>query len=637
MKIKSLSVLLLMVPMFIFSQTKEEREKIASFSNKESNAILAKQLQEEESARKIRVNNYLQNNPDVKKVVRVGSTKTEIIDVLPNGEIIYAKTYNEGAALTARANKLYSGGTLGLNIQGQNMIAGVWDGGSVLNSHQEFMVNNISKIDILDGAQTEEHATHVGGTIAAQGIVPSVRGVAFNSSIRSYDWNGDLAEMLTQASSGLLVSNHSYGIGSLGSIWFYGAYDSRARQMDNITFNNPYYLPVISAGNDRGETSPPGSTQNAAKAGYDLIFGHANAKNVLTVAAVGQVTSYTSPASVVMSSFSSWGPTDDGRIKPEISMKGVSVRSTLDASDTATGFKSGTSMASPGVTGVVLLLQQYYNQLYSNYMKAATTKGLILHTADEAGEFIGPDYSFGWGLINAENAAKVIRDKNLVTNKSIIEELSLTNGSTYTKTILAAGTEPLKVSISWTDAAYPGQNNGTVDPTTKYLVNDLDVKITNASATVFYPWKLQGMAVYYDAASNNSTNDVDNFERVDINNPLGLYTITVTHKGSLVGGNQNFTLIATSSNLNTLSAGEIESSDKQLQLYPNPAQDFIYIKNNNSVEANISILDVSGRVVIKQVVHDGKINIKGLVKGTYILVYRDKKGREVSLKFIKSL
>src|SRR5690606_3891970 len=143
-------------------------------------------------------------------------------------------------------------------------------------------------------------------------------------------------------------------------------YDSRARQIDNITFNNPYYLPVVSAGNDRGETTAPGSTQNAAKAGYDLIFGHGNAKNALTVAAVGQVLNYTGASSVPLSSFSSWGHSDDGRIKPEISMKGVYVRSTLDTNDTAYGFMSGTSMASPGVTGVITLLQQYHNHLYAS-------------------------------------------------------------------------------------------------------------------------------------------------------------------------------------------------------------------------------------------------------------------------------
>src|SRR5690606_30643712 len=274
----------------------------------------------------------------------------EIVDVLPNGEIVYAKSYNLGAATTARATSLYSGGVLGLNIQGQNMIAGVWDAGSARYTHQEFMVNGNSKIWLQDGSISDEHATHVAGTIAAQGVQSNARGLAFDSQIYSYKWDNDLAEMLSEASGGLLTSNHSYGIGSLGSIWFYGAYDSRARQMDNITFNNPYYLPVVSAGNDRNETTPPGSTQNSSKFGYDLIFGHGNAKNVLTVAAVGQVSNYTGPSSVIMSSFSSWGPSDDGRIKPEISMKGVGVRSTVDASDTSYGVMSGTSMASPGVT-----------------------------------------------------------------------------------------------------------------------------------------------------------------------------------------------------------------------------------------------------------------------------------------------
>ncbi len=636
MKNKALYTLLLMVPLFSFSQTKEERAKIASFSNKEANAVLGKQLAEEEIARKARVETYLTNNPDIKRVFFDSKmNKTEIMDVLPNGEIIYAKSYNAGAATTARANKLYNGGALGLNIQGQNMIAAVWDGGSARNSHQEFMVNSLSKITIMDGGTEDDHATHVAGTIAAQGIVSNARGVAFNSSINSYDWTNDLSEMLTAAAGGLLVSNHSYGIGSLGSLWFYGAYDSRARQIDNITFNNPFYLPIVSAGNDRGETTAPGSTQNAAKAGYDLIFGHGNAKNVLTVAAVGQVLEYTGPASVPMSSFSSWGPSDDGRIKPEISMKGVNVRSTLDTNDTAYGFMSGTSMASPGVTGVVTLLQQYHNQLYSSYMKSATTKGLILHTADEAGDFVGPDYQFGWGLINAENAAKVIRDKNLPTNRSVIEELSLANGATYTKTISATGTEPLKVSISWTDPASPSNNNGVVDPSTKYLVNDLDVRVTDATGTIYYPWKLQGMAAYYDSPTNTSTNDVDNFERVDINNPSGQYTITITHKGTLAAP-QNFTLIASSSNLATLSVDDDLNIMNPIQFYPNPAKNILYIKNGESVEATVSILDMAGRLVSKQTTKNGQISISELANGNYMLIYVDKKGREISHRFIKS-
>lgn len=634
MKNKYLPILLLSISFFGYSQTQQEKEKIAAFSNKAANEALAKELQNEESQRIIRLNTYLQNNPQISKVEKFGEFgKKEIMDVLPNGELVYARTDNSGAATTARANKLYNGGTLGINIQGQGMTPAVWDGGVARTTHQEFMVGGLSKITVMDGGVVDEHPTHVTGTIAAQGILATARGIAFNSSPKSYDWTNDLSEMLGEASTGLLMSNHSYGIGSLSSIWFYGAYDNRARQIDAMTFSNPYYLPVFSAGNDRGETTAPGSTQNTNKGGYDLIFGHGNAKNVLTVAAVNEVSNYIGSTSVVMSSFSSWGPSDDGRIKPEISMKGVSVRSTLHTSDTATGLMNGTSMASPGVTGVVTLLQQYYNQLYSNYMRAATVKGLIMHTADEAGFSAGPDYKFGWGLINAENAAKVIRDKNLTTNRSIIEENELISGGTYTQTISASGTTPLKISISWTDPAYATSNSGTTDPTTKYLVNDLDIKVTSTSGTIYYPWKLQGMTSPSLAGTKNSTNDVDNFERVDIANPSGNYTITVTHKGALTNGTQKFSLIASSENLSSLSTKDVIGRN-ELIIYPNPTKDFIFF-NNNIAKANAIILDASGKIVDRREIINGKLDVQGLVKGNYMLIYNDSKGYERNFKFLK--
>ena len=618
------------------AQTLEERKRIASNSNTEENIEIFNRLTQEDIERKNRLDNFLNQNPTFPKITKFGTIGIkELIDVLPDGEKIYAKTTNSGAATTARATHLYSGGSLGINIQGQNMIAGVWDGGNARDTHQEFMVGSNSKITLADGVNYQDHATHVAGTIAAQGISSLVRGLAFNSSVKSYDWTSDLTEMLSEASTGLLVSNHSYGMGQLGSLWFYGAYDSRARQIDNICFNNPYYLPIISAGNDRNETAAPGSTQIANKAGYDMIFGHGNAKNIITVAAINQVTTYTDPSSVVMSSFSSWGPSDDGRIKPDISMKGVNVRSTLSTSDTATGTMSGTSMASPGITGVVLLLQQYHNQLYSNFMRAATVKGLILHTADEAGQYTGPDYEFGWGLVNAQKSAIVIRDKNSTTStsKSVIEELNLTNTSTFTKTVTASGTSPLKVSISWTDPQAPTSNSGTVDPTTKYLVNDLDVKVTKDDVT-YYPWKLQGMTAPYDSASNNSTNNVDNFERVDINNPSGTYTITVTHKGTLLGGNQNFSLIVTSDNLSTLSTSEVNKLENEVNFYPNPAKDFINVgeKDQNLL---INIYDVSGKLVLSDRNSENRINISRLIKGNYFASYTNNKGVKKSFKFTK--
>src|SRR5690606_29432794 len=128
-------------------------------------------------------------------------------------------------------------------------------------------------------------------------------------------------------------------------------YDSRARQVDQITFNNPYYLPVFSAGNDRNENTAPGSTQIANKGGYDMIFGHGDAKNILTVAAVNEVLNYNGAGSVVMYSVSGWGLSDDGSIKPGSATKGVGVRSTYTNRDTWYGSLHGRSMASPGIRG----------------------------------------------------------------------------------------------------------------------------------------------------------------------------------------------------------------------------------------------------------------------------------------------
>ncbi len=626
----------LFLPIVANAQTVEERKKIATFSNKQANSELAEVLRKEDLDRKIRLQNFINQNPSFQITKRIGTIGLEeLLDVLPNGDKVFARTTNSGSAFTARAQNLYNGGSLGINIQGQNMTAAVWDGGNARNTHQEFMVGGNSKITLADGSNFQPHPTHVAGTIAAQGINADVRGIAFNSSILSYDWDSDLTEMLDKASTGLLVSNHSYGIGQLSSLWFYGAYDSRAKEIDNICFNNPYYLPVIAAGNDRNSTVAPGSVQINTKEGYDMIFGHANAKNAITVAAVNQVLNYVNPSNVVMSAFSSWGPSDDGRIKPDISMKGVNVLSTLSTSDTAIGYMSGTSMASPGVTGVVVLLQQYYNQLYSSFMKSATVKGLILHTADEAGTTVGPDYRFGWGLINATKSAITIRDKNSTTStKSVIEELTLNNNTTYTKNITASGTNPLKISISWTDRQAPTSNNGTVDPTTKYLVNDLDIKVSKDGVD-YFPWKLQGMSNTSAAATNTGTNDVDNFERVDINNPSGTYTITVTHKGNLFGNSQNFSLIATSDNLATLSTNEaIKANDTKVDFYPNPAKNYIQI-NEKDKDLLINIYDVSGKLVLTSKLVDNRISISQLVKGNYIANFINKRGEIKSFKFIK--
>src|SRR5690606_13377147 len=120
------------------------------------------------------------------------------------------------------------------------------------------------------------------------------------------------------------------------------------------------------------------------------------------------------------------------RIKPDLVAVGSDVYMPGSASNSQMVFNSGTSFAAPAVAGNILLLQQLYNQKHNSYLRADLAKALVIHTANEAGEFPGPDYKFGWGLLDAEKAAQIILGKD---ETSLMKVETLQNGETYTYTI----------------------------------------------------------------------------------------------------------------------------------------------------------------------------------------------------------
>ncbi|MCZ8198772.1 MAG: S8 family serine peptidase [Flavobacterium sp.] len=531
MKIKISLFLAFFSTISIFAQTELQRKKIMEANNSiELNRMALEydsifRVQKAEALEKARIKGW-----DIFKSREKGGF-SELMRVNKNGNPVYYTTDNKGAAVTTRANKLNSGGSLGLSLDGQNMNIGVWDGGKVRNTHL-LLVGRVTQVD--NATALSDHATHVSGTMMGNATAsPSAKGMASQANLRAYDWNSDTSEATLAANNGLLVSNHSYGADpDFVPINEWGKYDGDARAYDRIMFNAPYYQFVNSAGNSRN------AGYNPNKDGYDLLSGKSTSKNGIIVAAVNQVSNYTSASSVVMSGFSSWGPTDDGRIKPDICGKGVNVRSSISTSNSSYDFYDGTSMASPNVAGTLLLLQQHYNNVKSNYMRASTLRGLALHTADEAGSDPGPDYRFGWGLLNAEKAA------NLITNEGVssrIREITLNQGDSYSFNIQPINsTEQLIGSICWTDPAGAVTVSGEIDFFTPSLVNDLDIRIVKNNVTNF-PWKLN--PVFMEDAATKGDNLVDNIERVDISNPTGTYTVTVSHKGNLTNDLQNYSLI----------------------------------------------------------------------------------------------
>ena len=507
------------------------------------------------------------------------STEYELIRV-EAGAPVYYQTFNREAAISTATNHLWPGGRSGLNLDGTGMTMREWDGGAVRLTHQEFG----SRVVQGDNATSlSNHATHVAGTLVAAGVDSSAIGMAYAANLRAFDWSNDDSEMAIEAASGALVSNHSYGeiagwafggwSGSNAWHWFgspsisqnedwkFGFYSSKTSTWDNISVNAPHYLIVKSAGNNRGQGITSGShvvwnnnswqTSTVSRElsggtdGYDCIPTYGTAKNILSVGAVFDVTNgYTQPSDVVMTSFSSWGPTDDGRIKPDIVGNGVAVYSTNAGSNTMYGTSSGTSMSGPNVAGSLLLLQQLYISLHSTPMRSASLRGLAIHTADEAGPNPGPDYMFGWGLLNTEKASEIIVD----SVASVILEEGLSPAQTYTYTFNSDGITPVKATLCWTDPSAPA-NQTALNPTNIKLINDLDVRITKPGDTSVHelPWILN--PAIPSAAASRGDNIRDNVEVIDAGVlPAGTYEVAVTHKGTLQtaafpGNQQPFSLI----------------------------------------------------------------------------------------------
>lgn len=485
---------------------------------------------------------------------------------LQNGNPLYYTTNNVNAALSTRTHELWDGGSLGLSLSGAGYSnIGIWDGGAVRITHQEFNNTGSTRVVQSDGATSlSAHATHVAGTMVAGGVNSSAKGMAFDATLQAYDWNSDNSEMANAAASGLEISNHSYGFanGWSGSTWYgnpnisteedykFGWYSSYTRDWDQIAYNAPFYLIVKSAGNDRNDAAPAGGAYpDDCPTGYDCIGTQGVAKNILTIGAVNDVTNYTGPGSVGMSSFSGWGPADDGRIKPDIVGNGVGLTSSVSGSDSQYSSYSGTSMSAPNVSGTLALLQQHYQNTHNGTpMRAATLKALVIHTADEAGNHPGPDYEFGWGLLNAAKAAEVISMDAGVAN--VIEEQVLNNGETYSFDVPSDGSEPLVVTIVWTDPAHSAIP-ASLDSPTPHLVNDLDLRIIQGTST-FYPYSLNKDNPSA-AATKTGENNIDNVELVYISNPsAGDYTVQIDHDGTLANP-QHFSIVMSGGTLSNIS------------------------------------------------------------------------------------
>ncbi len=478
---------------------------------------------------------------------------------------LYRTTLNTNAAISTGANLLRdSAAPYGLDGDGHRV--GVWDGGSVRSTHQEFG-SRVTKRN--SSAANDDHATHVAGTIGAAGVSPAAKGMAPRVAIDSYDWDNDYAELTAAGSASatdttkINLSNHSYGYDAATADM--GRYETEARSLDAVAAALPFHAIFWAAGNEQDLLT----THN----GYQSITFTGLAKNVLTIGAGNDAVSagLRTPSAGTLAYFSSLGPCDDGRIKPDLVANGVDLYSPVATSNTAyDGTYSGTSMATPNALGSALLVQQLHAREFSGRrLRASMLKALLIHTADDVGR-PGPDYQYGWGYLNVKAAADlVLAHKASLASPKLIEGQLTTASRTATHTFTWDGSSPIRATLSWTDPAGTAQT--AADSRTPNLVHDLDLQLTAPDGTTTtLPFVMPFVGTWTPASmtlnATTGVNRVDNVEQVLLTTPTqpGDYTVSVSLPGNLTTAAQIYSLVVTG-------GLDVEANPSPLVALVNPA------------------------------------------------------------------
>ena len=630
-----------------FAQSPQQRLEIKKSINvAELQRLKAKfQLQFENDEQKVAA--FLRNNPAVQRSETKNGSLHYIKSIDENGQPVYINTKsNIASGVLIKANSLYNGGSIGANITGTGMVTGVWDGGQVRATHELLTGQATMQAgQPLNTVAGNNHMTHVSGTMVGKDIGNTARGIAYTATARCYDWSNDEAEMTGFAGEGFLISNHSYGLGNgpTQAQWTFGAYDINAKDWDEILKNTPNYLPFVAGGNEQTSNN---SGKTGTLQGYDVITGSSAAKNVVTVGAVN--------ADRSMSDYSNFGPTDDGRIKPDICARGTGINSSYSPTDTSYSgdgaSSSGTSYATPAVAAAALLLQQYHFSINNSYMTAAMLKCLLLHSADEAGA-PGPDMKFGWGIANIERAAQIIKDAK-TTGKARMHTFTTnpTNNASSELSISGAGTSSLtpgldtgevKASMCWTDNEGIEQTavNG-VDPTISRLVYNFDFMLTRQTPSLAgRPYKQFTMATLTANAVLGDDwfqNNVDNYRQTAIaaGAAVGASYLLNFRKSaaSPVVARNIATIITGLAQTSALSTNDV-ISENAIVFYSQTDNKIKLISNSAASFGKYSIFDITGKNIKSGNINTNEIEFASQSTGVYIINFENE-GKISKLKFI---
>ncbi|MCB1032768.1 MAG: S8 family serine peptidase, partial [Acidobacteria bacterium] len=432
------------------------------------------------------------------------------------------------------------------------------NGGTVTDPAQRKVV----AVDFLWGSEcaggisntewdTQDHGSHVAGTVAGDdlaailthnagdGMAPGAKLVIQDGGFATdncADLPGigcpvvDLNPIFQQAySQGARIHTNSWGDEENNPVK--GRYTAGSQDADEFMWNHKDFLLVFAAGNDGPGTGSIGSPSTA--------------KSVVSVGATLRASSANS-----MASFSSCGPTQDGRIKPDVTMPGSSIISAnadnnIASNNCNTKSSSGTSMAAPGAAGSAALIRQYFTDGWypsgspvpadAFTPSAALLKATLMSSAiNMTGTASIPGNCQGWGRVLLEDALFFSgQSRELFVEDDATGFASGSSGESRTFNFTVSGGEPLKATLAWTD--FPAAT--LASPT---LVNDLDLIVTGPGGI------FRGNVFSGGSSTTGGTADrLNTVEQVLIANPsAGSYTVEV-RSFTVPSGPQPFALVVT--------------------------------------------------------------------------------------------